>query len=62
MWVLKSSAMLLGIKKATNTSSSVHIPRAVYMLKKDLNLGPKFWMIWRFCANRKRRLRQNLSD
>lgn len=62
MWALKSSAILPGIKKATNTSSSVHIPRAVYMLKKDLNSRPKFWMIWWFCANKKRRLRQNLSD
>lgn len=32
--------MLLGIKKTTNTSRSVHIPRAVHMLRKDLK-GPK---------------------
>lgn len=32
--------MLLGIKKTTNTSRSVHSPRAVHMLRKDLK-GPK---------------------
>ena len=36
--------MLLGMEKATNTSRSVHILGAVYMLKKDLK-GPKLSLL-----------------
>lgn len=32
--------MLLGIEKVTNAGRSVHLPRTVHMIKKDLK-GPK---------------------